>query len=299
MRTVGITIVGAIVNIVLSGVKVVGGLAGHSAALVADGVHSLSDLVTDAVVIFGVRIAQRPPDDNHAFGHGRFETVSAFLVGLVLVGAGGLIGSQGVQRAIEIVAGGAVPPPRVATVLIALGSVLAKEILFHVTRYIGRRESSPALIANAWHHRSDALSSVAAVIGITGAIVLGEGWIILDPVTGILVSLLVVSVGGKTAIAALREMTDHALSDDECDELISIVRSVPGVEDPHNLKTRRLGPTVAVEIHFRVRGEMTVYDGHIRATEVERRIRDRFGSDATVITHVEPQIVPDGGDPQV
>jgi len=296
MKTVGITIAGGITNIALSAVKVIGGILGHSAALVADGVHSLSDLVTDAVVIFGVRIARRPPDDNHTFGHGRFETISAFLVGLVLVGAGVLIGWQGVRRAVEIIGGAPVPSPRIVTVVIALGSVVTKEILFHATRRVGRKEHSPALIANAWHHRSDALSSVAAVFGISGAIVLGEGWLILDPITGILVSVLVVTVGARTAVAALREMTDHALSDDECDELVSIVQSVPGVEDPHNLKTRRLGPTVAVEIHFRVRGEMSVNDGHIRATEVERRIRERFGADTTVITHVEPRIVPNPPD---
>jgi cation diffusion facilitator family transporter len=299
MKTIGITITGAITNIALSAVKVAGGILGHSAALVADGVHSLSDLVTDAVVIFGVRIARRPPDDNHTFGHGRFETVSAFLVGLVLIGAGALIGWQGIRRAVEIGSGASLPYPKTVTVVIAAGSVVIKEILFQITRRVGRNEKSPALIANAWHHRSDALSSVAAVFGISGAIVLGEGWLILDPITGILVSILVVTVGVRTAVTALREMTDHALSDGECDELITIVQGVPGVEDPHNLKTRRLGPTVAVEIHFRVRGEMSVNDGHIRATEVERRIRERFGPDTTVITHVEPQILPDTPDTRV
>ena len=133
------------------------------------------------------------------------------------------------------------------------------------------------------------------MFGISGAIFLGDRWVILDPITAILVSVLVVIVGFRTAIHALREMTDHALSDTECAEVLSIVDEVSGVTDPHNLKTRRLGPTVAVEIHFRVEGEMTVNEAHARASEVERRIRDRFGTDTTVITHVEPTFTDAGG----
>lgn len=283
-----VTAIGAIVNIVLSIVKVIGGVFGRSSALIADGVHSLSDLVTDAVVVFGVTIARKPPDDNHAFGHGRYETVSAFIVGMILVLAGGAIGWHGVDRAMGVIAGEMLPRPRIGTILVATASVVAKEILFQVTRAVGKRAGSPVLTANAWHHRSDALSSIATMLGISGAVFLGERWVVLDPATAILVSLLIIVVGIKTGGAALREMTDHALTDEECAELIEIVSNVPGVSDPHNLKTRRLGPTVAVEIHFRVDGEMSVNDSHDRASEIERRIRRRFGASTTVITHVEP-----------
>ncbi|MDA3950783.1 MAG: cation diffusion facilitator family transporter [Spirochaeta sp.] len=283
-----VTIIGAFSNVALAVVKVLFGLVGNSAALIADGVHSVSDLVTDAVVLFGVKIARKPPDDNHTYGHGRYETISAFLVGLILVSAGGVIGWHGLRQAIGILDGAVVAPPQLFTLAIAAVSVVVKEILFQLTRTAGRAQNSPVVVANAWHHRSDALSSVATLIGISGAIFLGERWVILDPITAVLVSVLVVVVGLKTAIHALREMTDHALSENECAEVLSIVDAVSGVTDPHNLKTRRLGPTVAVEIHVRVDGEMTVNEAHARASEVERRIRDRFGADTTVITHVEP-----------
>jgi cation diffusion facilitator family transporter len=289
---IGITIIGGIVNVLLAAAKVTVGFLAGSSALIADGIHSLSDLATDAIVLLGVKAARRPPDENHAFGHGRYETVSTLFVGFFLVLAGGTIGWHGVDRAIVIAGGGLVPAPRPIAVVVAAISILAKEVLFRMTRTVGRRQDSPVIIANAWHHRSDALSSVASFLGISGAILLGDRWVILDPVTAMIVAVLVIVVGVRAGVGALREMTDYSLNEEECSELIRIVEDVPGVSDPHNLKTRRLGPVVAVEIHFRVHGGMTVRDGHIRASEVERRIRARFGPATTVITHVEPEIAP-------
>ncbi len=289
---VGITIIGAIVNVLLAAAKITVGLLAGSSALIADGIHSLSDLATDAIVVLGVKAARRPPDDNHAFGHGRYETVSALFVGLFLIIAGVTIGWHGVDRALRIGRGGAVAPPGLVAAAVAAVSILAKEVLFRITRKVGRRQDSPVIVANAWHHRSDALSSVASFIGISGAILLGDTWVILDPLTAMVVAVLIIIVGVKAGAESLREMTDHSLNEEECAELIRIVENVPGVSDAHNLKTRRLGPVVAVEIHFRVRAGMTVRDGHIRASEVERRIRDRFGPATTVITHVEPIIMP-------
>ncbi len=287
---IGITLIGAVANIILAAGKIVGGIFAFSAALVADGVHSLSDLATDAIVVFGVKAARRPPDDNHTFGHWRYETISALFVGLFLIAAGIAIGWQGVERIGHILEGGAVPPPRSLAVWLAAISIITKEILFRVTRRIGWNQGSTAIVANAWHHRSDALSSVASFFGISGAIIFGDHWVILDPLTAIVVAVLIVYVGARTGVEALREMSDYSLSEEECNELLTIVADVPGVSDPHNLKTRRLGPVVAIEVHFRVRGAMTVRDGHVRATEVERRVRERFGPETRVITHVEPEL---------
>ncbi len=287
---IGVTVAGALVNIALAVAKVTVGVLAHSTALIADGIHSLSDLATDAVVLLGVKAAQRPPDENHSFGHGRYETVSALFVGVFLVAAGGLIGWHGVERALFISRGGVVRTPGYAAVVVATASIVAKEVLFRVTWRIGRFYNSPVLVANAWHHRSDAFSSVASLLGVSGAILLGNRWIILDPLTALVVAVLVVIVGVKAAGGALQEMTDHALTAEECADLLDIVADVPGVNDPHSLKTRRLGSVVAVEIHFRVDGGITVREGHLRASEVERRIRERFGPETTVITHVEPEI---------
>lgn len=287
---IGITLIGAAVNIMLAVGKIVGGIIAFSTALIADGVHSLSDLTTDAIVVLGVKAARRPPDENHTFGHWRYETISALFVGLFLVAAGVTIGWQGFERIRYVLGGGAVPPPRRLAVLIAAISILSKEILFRATRRVGQKRESTAIVANAWHHRSDALSSVASFFGISGAIIFGDRWVMLDPLTAIIVAALIVFVGVRTGIEALREMSDYSLTEDECNDLLKIVADVPGVSDPHNLKTRRLGPIVAIEIHFRVRGAMTVRDGHVRATEVERRIRERFGPETRVITHVEPEL---------
>lgn len=287
---IGITTVGAIANVLLAAAKTTVGVIGGSAALVADGIHSLSDLVSDAFVVFGVTAAQRPPDDNHAFGHGRYETISALFVALLLLIAGGAIGWHGTTRILRHVSGEPVGVPRNAAIFVALVSIGVKEALFHATRAVGRRTNRQLLIANAWHHRTDALSSVAAFIGISGAVLLGRGWTVLDPIVAVMVSFLVVVVGVRTGVEALREMTDHALTPEECDELFAIIKTVPGVTDPHNLKTRRLGPNVAVEVHFRVPGGMSVSEAHIRATEIESQIRRRFGEASTVITHVEPTI---------
>ena len=283
-----VTVVGAVVNTCLAALKVIGGIVAGSSALVADGVHSLSDLGTDLAVVLGLRVAQRPPDDNHAYGHGRFETVAAFLVGAILVAAAVGMGQHAVERLLNALSGTVLAAPGIAAVVIAAVSIVTKELMFRWTRSVGRSCGSPAIIANAWHQRSDALSSVATVIGVGGAILLGPQWRILDPIAAVVVSVMVGWVGVKVALSALGEMTDRSLPQDECDAIKRIVASVHGAVDPHNIKTRRLGSDVSIEVHFRVDGEISVNSGHEIASEVERRIKERFGTTSTVITHVEP-----------
>ncbi|MFW5693803.1 MAG: cation diffusion facilitator family transporter [Alkalispirochaeta sp.] len=284
------TLIGAAVNILLSAVKLTVGIFATSGALVADGVHSLSDLVTDAAVLLGLRAARRPPDTNHAYGHGRYETLAALFVGAMLVAAAGGILLHSWSRIAGAVAGETLRSPRPAAISVAAASIVAKEMMFHVTRRIGQRSGSPALVANAWHHRSDALSSVATLVGVGGAALLGSEWNILDPAAAGIVACMIAWVGVKTALGALREMTDHALPQSDHAAIKRIVLSVPGASDPHNLKTRRLGSDVSIEVHFRVNGDISVNDGHDIASEVESRIRREFGASSTIITHVEPTV---------
>lgn len=290
LRAEHATVIGAAVNILLSGLKLAVGVAATSGALVADGVHSLSDLATDAAVLLGIRAAQRPPDTNHAYGHGRYETIAALFVGVMLLSAAvGILVHSG-SRIIDALAGEVLRSPRPAAIVVAAASIVAKEIMFHFTRKVGRSSGSPALVANAWHHRSDALSSVATLAGVGGAAILGTQWNILDPAAAAIVACMVGWVGVETSLIALREMTDHALPRSDHDTIKRVVLSVPGASDPHNLKTRRLGSDVSIEVHFRVDGEISVNDGHDIASEVESRIRKEFGDTSTIITHVEPTI---------
>ncbi len=289
-----ITALGALTNILLAGVKLTIGTVSGSRALVADGVHSLSDLVTDATVFLGIQAAEKPADETHSFGHGRYETISALFVGLVLGAAGVGVGVDAVRTIVDAVRGTFPNRPGPVAAVVAAVSILTKEILYRVTYRAGVTTGSPAVTANAWHHRTDALSSLAAFVGITAAAFFGPQWRIMDPAAALVVAILVVYVGGHTVWFALQEMTDAALPANIRREIVQEVRSVEGVNDPHNLKTRRLGTTVAVEIHIRVDGSITVDAGHHIATEVEKQIKVKFGSNTRVITHVEPIVTRTG-----
>jgi cation diffusion facilitator family transporter len=288
MGLMAVTLFGALINIFLASAKLAGGFFLRSSALLADGIHSFSDLITDGAVLVGVQAAQRPADDDHAFGHGRYETVSSLFVGVMLIAAGISIGTHAVRQILVLFHGGVLYPPGIEAAAIAGLAIVVKEVLFHITYRAGVARNSPAVVANAWHHRSDALSSIAATAGIAAAATLGDRWIIMDPLAALLVTVMILAVAGKILYQALRELTDAALSEAECDEILSIATAVKGVRDPHGLRTRRLGRTIAVEIHIRVDGETSVYDAHGIASTVEQDIRRRFGSHSSVITHIEP-----------
>lgn len=290
MNVPGITLIGAISNVLLAALKVTLGIVAGSRALVADGIHSLADLVTDVAVLVGSHAAGRPPDEDHAFGHGRYETLSALFIGFSLAIAGIGVGYDAIRALGEAMQGSLPSRPGIVAAAAALLSILVKEALYHATRRVGFATGSPAVIANAWHHRSDAFSSLAALFGIVTASLLGPEWRIMDSIAALIVAVLVVIVGGQTVWTALREMTDVGLASEECRTILSDVAAIEGVSDPHGLKTRRLGTTVAVEIHVRVDGAISVDEGHEIATRVENRIKQRFGDETRVIAHVEPII---------
>ena len=283
-----ITLVGSAGNVLLVIVKFVAGLLGHSAAMIADAVHSLSDFLTDIVVLVFVGISARPQDPSHDYGHGKFETLATLFIGLALVAAAiGIIVSGAVKFAAWLQGAELTPPGRIAF-WVALFAILVKEAMYQYTARGGRRLASPALTANAWHHRSDALSSIAAAVGIGGALLLGGRWAVLDPLASIVVGAMLLAVAWKIMRPSLGELTDASLSDETEKEILDIIGSFPDVSEPHNLRTRRIGNRIAIEAHIRMDGAQTLLQAHDRTTEIENRLKERFGRDTLVTLHTEP-----------
>ncbi len=283
-----VTLTGSVVNLLLVGLKAVAGVAGHSAAMVSDAVHSLSDFVTDIVVLVFVRISARPQDESHDYGHGKFETLATLLIGLALAAAAVAIVVSGAVKFARWLQGEDLPAPGKLALWAALVSIVVKELLFQYTRIKGKRLDSGALKANAWHHRSDALSSIGAAIGIGGAIILGDRWTVLDPLASIVVGAMLVKVAWDLLGPSFGELTESSLPAETEREMLDAICSVPGVEDPHNLRTRRIGNRVAAEVHIRMDGSLSLEEAHEKASEVERRFKERFGAQSHIIVHMEP-----------
>lgn len=283
-----VTLTGSVVNLLLVCLKAVAGIAGHSAAMVSDAIHSLSDFITDIVVLVFVRISAQPQDEGHDYGHGKFETMATLLIGLALAAAAIGIVISGATKLARWLQGEDLPSPGKLALWAALISIGAKEALYQYTRIKGKNLNSPALEANAWHHRSDALSSVGAAIGIGGAIFLGNRWTVLDPLASIVVGLMLVKVAWDLLGPSFRELTDSSLPKDTEAEMLEIIRGIDGVQDPHNLRTRRVGNRLVAEVHIRLDGRQSLSEAHEKATEVERRIKARFGQQSHIVVHMEP-----------
>ena len=284
-----VTLVGSAGNLALLVFKFVAGVLGHSAAMVADAVHSLSDFFTDLVVLLFVRVSARPQDESHDYGHGKFETLATLFIGLALVGAAIGIIVNGAVKFAGWLDGETLPIPGKLALWAALASILVKEILYRYTVIRGRALDSPAVVANAWHHRSDALSSIGAAIGIGGAILLGERWAVLDPLASIVVGGMLMKVAWDLLKGSLGELTDQSLSADEEQEIIDIITASPDVTEPHNLRTRRIGNRIAIESHIRMDGSLPLETAHEQASAIERRLKERFGPETLVTLHMEPR----------
>lgn len=283
-----VTLLGSLVNIVLTVLKFGVGIAGRSSAMVADAIHSLSDLLTDVVVLIFVHIGSKPADRNYNYGRGKFETLASALVGmLLLVVAGGIL-YHGAAETLSWYKGNPLPKPGTIALWGAAASVILKEITYRYTLAKGKKLNSPALEANAWHHRSDALSSVATLIGIGGAVLLGERWAVLDPIASIVVGCFIVRVAWMLLRKNFRDLMEASLPEETEAEILSIVESFPEVKDPHNLKTRRIGGHYAIEIHIRMDGSTSLQDSHSTAQFIEKALRDRFGAETHITIHVEP-----------
>ena len=277
------TLLGLFVNAFLILLKFFAGIFGGSQALIADAVHSVSDLFTDAVVLFGIKIGRKPPDKEHHFGHARIETLASAVVGLALIGTAVYIG---IEAALNIHRHTESHPTGIA--LIGAGvSIALKEALYRYTVLIGRRIKSQLIVANAWHHRSDALSSVAVLLGVAGTLI-NPAWHILDACAALIVSFFIVKVGLDILRKTLREFTDTAPRPEIIEKLMQLSRTVEGVLDAHDLRVRTSGGFYQAEIHIVVDGQLTVIEGHRIAKTVERCLAEEMDELDRVIVHVDP-----------
>ena len=283
-----VTLWGAFINIVLTIAKLLAGVFGRSAAMVADGVHSLSDLLTDAVVLVFTHISSKGKDRNHSFGHGKFETMATLIISIILIVVGAKLMEGGIRSIINVANGAVLPKPGYIALIAAIVSIVLKEALYQWTAEVGKDTNSPAVIANAWHHRSDALSSIGSLIGIGGAIILGQKWTILDPIASCGISIAIIVVAVKMAIPSLNELLERSLPEAIENEIIATASSINGVKDIHNLKTRRNGISTIIGAHIVVDPSISITEAHDIATEVEEALSRKFGNETQISIHIEP-----------
>lgn len=283
-----VTIWGGIINVVLLVVKFAAGIFGHSAAMIADAVHSLTDFATDVVVLIFVHLGNKPADRDHDYGHGKYETLATAIIGTSLLAVGVLIFCSSAGKTWRVIQGEMLPSPGKVALVAAVASIVLKEWAYRFTVKVGKRCQSEAVVANAWHHRSDALSSVGTMIGIGGAILLGNRWTVLDPLASIVVSVFIVRAAWQLMMESMKELTEASLSDEDEAVIMHIAASEPGVSEVHNLRTRRVGNRIAIEMHARMLGSTPLVEAHLHATAIEHRLKEHFGPDTLVSIHLEP-----------
>ena len=283
-----VTIAGSIINVVLLVLKFAAGILGHSAAMIADAIHSLTDFATDVVVLVFVKLGNKPMDKDHDYGHGKYETLATAIIGISLFVVGVMICYSGVTKTYRAICGETLQQPGVVALIAAIVSIVMKEWAYLFTVKAGRKYHSEAVVANAWHHRSDALSSIGTMFGIGGAIILGEKWAVLDPLAAIIVSAFIIKAAWGLVMQSVKELTDASLPETEEDEILKIANEEQGVGEIHNLRTRRIGNKIAIEMHVRMPGSLSLYEAHEHATHIERRLKQHFGADTHVGIHLEP-----------
>ena len=284
-----VTLVGGAVNALLLLFKFVAGVVGHSSAMIADAAHSLSDFVTDIIVIVFVKISHKPQDKSHDYGHGKYETLALTIIGIALMAVAlGII----VKGAVKIAAwanGEVLEAPGKLAFWAAIVSIVLKEAVYRYSIIKAKKLNSKAVEANAWHHRSDALSSIGTAIGIGGAIFLGERWTILDPIASVVVGAFIVKVAFDLLKNGIGDLMEQSLPDQVEDEILRLAAGVPGVSTPHDLRTRRIGNHYAIELHILMDGDISLKEAHDKASEVEDVLRQRYGEETHVAVHVEPK----------
>lgn len=284
------TLVGFWINAALVIIKLFFGYWGKSDALVADGYHSVSDFVTDFIVLFFVGIAYKKADSDHPYGHGKYETIASVLIGIILLMVACGIGAEGISTIISYSKGTPLPKPSIWTIVVAIVSIFAKEYCYKYTIRYGKLYDSSALIANAWHHRSDAISSIATLIGVSASYFLGEHWRILDPIAAIVIAVFIGWSAFKLAKPSVAELLEAGLPLAEREEIMKIIGSVDGVKRVHNLRARRNGHSFIVDVNIHVDPDITVRTAHEIATGVEYRLRNAFGPNMIIYVHIEPEL---------
>ena len=284
-----VTLVGGFVNMLLLLFKFVAGVVGHSAAMIADAVHSLSDYVTDIIVLVFVKISSKPKDKTHDYGHGKYETLALTVIGLALMAVAIGIIVEGSLKIVTWVRGETLEAPGMLAFWAAIVSIVMKEAVYQYSIIKARKLSSKAVEANAWHHRSDALSSIGTAVGIGGAIFLGQRWTILDPIASVVVGAFIVKVAYGLLKNGIGDLMEQSLPEKIENEILDMVSQLPGVYEPHDLRTRRIGNHYAIELHILMEGDISLKEAHEKASEVEDLLRQHYGEETHVAVHVEPR----------
>ncbi len=283
-----VTFIGLISNVGLAVFKYIAGVIGQSSAMMADAIHSTSDLISDFMIIIGVRFSEKPVDGNHKYGHGKIETLITIIIGLMVCGAGIGIFISGLESIKLYINDEKLERPGYIAILVAFISIVVKEALYRYTLKTGQKIKSQSLIANAWHHRTDAMSSIGTFLGISGAIFLGEDFIVLDPLTALVVSIFIFRMGFVIVKENINELLDASLDYETEKKIISLTEKIEGVRQPHNLRTRKIGNKIAIEMHIYVERELSIVEAHDISKNVEQSITDEFGNEIFITIHVEP-----------
>ena len=287
-----ITLIGSVVNLLLTAIKIIAGVVGKSGAMIADGIHSLSDLASDIVVLIFVPIAGKAKDKDHQYGHGKFETLATLVVSLILMVVAIRLVASSTKSIISALSGNILPKPGYIALAAAIISIVSKEILYQYTALVARRTDSSVCKANAWHHRSDALSSIGSLLGIGGAVILGNKWTILDPMAAVIIGLMILFVAIKMAKAPIEELMEKSLDEETEKEITDIILATEGVQNMHNLKTRRNGQSKIIDCHIRVKRTISIVEAHDIATNVEKNLKQKFGNETQTSIHIEPEKKP-------
>lgn len=287
-----VTLIGSVVNLLLTAIKIIAGVVGKSGAMIADGIHSLSDLASDIVVLIFVPIAGKAKDKDHQYGHGKFETLATLVVSLILMVVAIRLVASSAKSIISALSGNILPKPGYIALAAAIISIVSKEILYQYTALVARRTDSSVCKANAWHHRSDALSSIGSLLGIGGAVILGNKWTILDPVAAVIIGLMILFVAIKMARAPIEELMEKSLDEETEKEITDIILATEGVQNMHNLKTRRNGQSKIIDCHIRVKRTISIVEAHDIATNVEKNLKQKFGNETQTSIHIEPEKEP-------
>ena len=284
-----VTLVGSVINVVLLLFKFVAGIIGHSAAMLADAVHSLSDFVTDVIVLVFIHISGKPQDKSHDYGHGKYETLAMTLIGVALLLVALGILNSGAMKIKLWLDGEQLEAPGTIALWAALLSVVLKEGVYRYSMIKAHQLNSPAVEANAWHHRSDGLSSIGTAVGIGGAIFLGQRWTVLDPIASVVVGIFIVKVSVSLLRRGIGDLLEQSLPDAVEEEILQMVAALPGLSKPHDLRTRRIGNHYAIELHILMDGNITLREAHDKASEVEETLKSHYGQETHVAVHVEPK----------
>ena len=283
-----ITIWGAVINILLVIFKFVAGVLGSSAAMIADAVHSLTDLISDAIVLLFARLSHKPADKDHNFGHGKYESLATLILGSILMLASGGILYDGIEEINSLIKGNSASAPGWIALAAALISIALKEFTFQITIRVGKRIRSEMVVANAWHHRTDSISSIGTAIGIGGALLLGGDWAILDAIAAIIVSLFIAIAALGIINSAINQLTDKSLPEEDIEHIKQLIYQDTLFSDLHALRTRRIGNVVSIEMHLRLPGQMQVSEAHKHLPMLEERLKGEFGKETMIIVRIEP-----------